>query len=318
MFQEEKIYIGVDVSKAKLDVFILPNKKYMQFTNDACGIKKLLSKVQQLFSDSLIIMESTGGYEAPLSQELSKNGLKVCVINPRQIRDFAKATGKLAKTDKLDAEMIALFAQKIEPQPNIVYNEQQQKMGANNARRKQLIDMIVAEKNRLDKATPEQKESIGRVLEILEKELKLLEQTQERLLSQDESLIERKKILHSVKGIGKVTATAILCELPELGSLSPKQIAALAGLAPFNRDSGTLKGKQTIWGGRASVRNALYMPTLVAIKHNPQIRAFYERLCVAGKSKMTAIIACMRKLIIIMNALVRKNECWKFEQIQLS
>ncbi|MDP3268625.1 MAG: IS110 family transposase [Legionella sp.] len=318
MLQEEKIYIGIDVSKTKLDVFILPNKKYMQFTNDVCGIEKLLNKVQQLFSNALLVMEATGGYEAPLSHELSKANLKVCVVNPRQIRDFAKAAGRLAKTDKVDAEIIALFAMKLEPKPNIFYNEQQQKMVANNTRRRQLIDMIIAEKNRLDKASSEQKESIERVLEILEKELALIEQTQEQLLNQDESLVEKKNILHSIKGIGLITATAMLCELPELGTLTPKQIAALAGLAPFNRDSGTLKGKRTIWGGRASVRTALYMPTIVAIKYNPQIQVFYHRLCLAGKSKMTALIACMRKLLIIMNAMIRKKQCWIFEQMQLS
>lgn len=318
MLKEEKIYIGIDVSKAKLDIFILPNKKYMQFTNDSCGIQKLITKIQLLFIDALIVMESTGGYEALLSQELSKANLQVCVVNPRQIRDFAKATGRLAKTDKVDAEIITLFAAKMEPRPNVVYNEQQQKMVANNARRRQLIDMIVAEKNRLDKASPEQKESIHRVLEVLENELALIEQTQEQLLNQDESLVEKKEILKSIKGIGLITATALLCELPELGTLTPKQIAALGGVAPFNRDSGTLKGKRTIWGGRASVRTALYMPTLVAIKHNPQIQAFYNRLCLAGKSKMTALIACMRKLLIIMNAMIRKNQCWIFEPIQLS
>lgn len=317
MFQEEKIYIGIDVSKTVLDVFTLPNRKYMQFTNDASGISKLLSKMQ-LFVDALIVMESTGGYEAPLSQELSKANLKVCVVNPRQIRDFAKATGRLAKTDKIDAEVIAQYAKKIEPQPNCVYNEQQNKICAHNTRRRQLIDMIIAEKNRLDKATPEQKESIGRVLDVLEEELKRIEQTQEKLINQDDSMIEKKRILNSIKGVGQVTAIAMLSELPELGTLTPKQVAALAGLAPFNRDSGTLKGKRTIWGGRASVRTALYMPTLVAIKHNPQIRAFYERLCLKGKSKMTAVIASMRKLLIIMNALIRKNECWYFEQMQLS
>lgn len=199
MLQEEKIYIGIDVSKATLDVFILPNKKYMQFTNNACGIQKLLSKIQQLFLDALIVMESTGGYEAPLSQQLSKSNLKVCVVNPRQIRDFAKAIGRLAKTDKVDAEIIALFAAKMEPKPNIVYNEQQQKMVSNNARRRQLIDMIIAEKNRLDKATPEQRESIQRVLEVLEKELALIEQNQERILNRDESLIEKKTILEVSK-----------------------------------------------------------------------------------------------------------------------
>lgn len=317
MFQEKKIYIGIDVSKANLDLFILPNKKYMQFTNDASGIQKLINKVQ-LFSDALIVMESTGGYENPVSQELSKANLKTSIINPRQIRDFAKALGRLAKTDKVDAEVIALFASKIEPQPNVVYNEKQQKMVANNSRRRQLIDMIIAEKNRLDKATPEQAESIQRILDVLEKELTLIEEAQKQILKHDDSLSEKKKILSSIKGVGDVTATAMLCELPELGTLSSKQIAALSGLAPFNRDSGTLKGKRTIWGGRASVRTALYMPTLVAIKHNPQIQAFYQRLCQAGKAKMTAVIACMRKLLIIMNAMVKKNQSWSFQENQPS
>lgn len=317
MSKEEKIYLGIDVSKAKLDVYILPSKKYMQFSNDAEGIQKLLTKVQ-LFSNALIVMESTGGYEAPLSRALAKAHLHVCVINPRQIRDFAKALSRLAKTDKVDAEIIALFASKMEPQPNVVYDEKQETIGANNARRRQLLDMIIAEKNRLDKATAEQVESIRRVLDVLENELKRIEAAQEHLLSHDETRTEKKKILTSIKGVGQITATALLCELPELGTLTPKQIAALAGLAPFNRDSGTFKGKRTIWGGRASVRIALYMPTLVAIKHNPQIKAFYQRLCLAGKAKMSALIACMRKLLIIMNALIRKQQCWIFEQTQLS
>lgn len=317
MYQEEKIYIGIDVSKATLDIYILPQKKHMQFSNDLEGIKKLVVKVK-LFTNKLVIMESTGGYEAPVSRALCKENVDVCVINPRQIRDFAKASGKLAKTDKVDAQLIALFGIKMEPRPNVVYNEKQQTLAANNARRRQLIDMIVSEKNRLDKATPEQAESIQRVLDVLEKELKLIEAIQEQLLRHDEALQKNKQILTSIKGVGEITATALLCELPEIGNLTPKQIASLAGLAPFNRDSGTLKGKRTIWGGRASVRIALYMPTIVAIKYNPQINAFYQHLCHSGKSKMTAIIACMRKLLIIMNAMIRKQEWWAFEQIQLS
>lgn len=316
MLQEEKIYIGIDVSKATLDIYIIPIKKHMQFNNDADGIQKLLAKMQ-LFTNALIVMESTGGYEAPVSCELSKANLNVCVINPRQIRDFAKALGKLAKTDKVDAEVIALFASKMEPKPHVFYNEKQQTIVANNTRRRQLIDMIIAEKNRLDKATPGQTESIERILEALEKELKHIETIQKQILSQDETLKEKREILTSIKGVGETTATAMLCELPELGTLTSKQIASLAGLAPFNRDSGTLKGKRTIWGGRASVRIALYMPTLVAIKYNPQIREFYQRLCLAGKAKMTALIACMRKLLIIMNALIKKEECWISEQNQL-
>lgn len=240
------------------------------------------------------------------------------MINPRQLRDFAKASNRLAKTDKVDAEMIALFASKMQPKPTVIYDETQQALKAHHARRSQLLDMIIAEKNRLDKASTYQAQSIHRVLKVLEEELKQLEINQDALLSQDDTLADKKKRLSSIKGVGTITATAILCELPELGTLSSKQIAALAGLAPFNRDSGTLKGKRTIWGGRAAVRNALYMPTLVAIKHNPQIKAFYQRLCLAGKAKMTALIACMRKLLIIMNALIKNQQCWTFEQMQLS
>ena len=317
MFQEEKIYIGIDVSKANLDIFIFPNNKYMQFTNDAQGIQKLLNKIR-LFPNVLVVMESTGGYEVQVSLALSKVDLEVCVVNPRQVRDFAKASGKLAKTDRVDAKIIALFANKMELKANIFYNEEHQKMVANQARRSQLIEMIIAEKNRLDKATPEQRDSIHRVLELLEKELKLIEAAQELLIISNHSLAEKKKILSSVKGVGTITATALLCELPELGTLSSKQIAALAGLAPFNRDSGTLKGKRTIWGGRASVRKALYMPTLVAIKYNSKIRDFYQKLCLAGKAKMTALIACMRKLLVIMNAMLRNNQSWIEEQNQLS
>jgi transposase len=312
MFQEKKIYIGIDVSKANLDIYILPNKKHMQFMNNAEGIQRLLAKAR-LFTDALIVMESTGGYESSVSQELSKANLNVCVMNPRQIRDFAKASGRLAKTDKVDAEIIALFASKMDLEPNVVYNEKQQTMVANNARRRQLIGMIIAEKNRLDKANQTQTESIQRVLELLENELGLIEDIQKKILSHDETLKEKKEILTSIKGIGEITATAILCELPELGTLNPKEVASLAGLAPFNRDSGTLKGKRTIWGGRASVRMALYMSTIVSIKHNPQIKAFYQRLCLAGKAKMTALIACMRKLLIIMNAMIKSKKRWVFE-----
>ncbi len=317
MSTEKKIYIGIDVSKAILDVFILPNKKHMQFSNDVQGIEKLIKKIR-LFPNALVVMESTGGYETRLSHALCLAFFDVCVMNPRQIRDFAKALGKLAKTDKIDAEIIALFASKMEPKANVVFNEAQQELSANNARRRQLIDMITAEKNRLDKTTPGQTDSIRRVLEVLEKELSTINETLEKQIANDAVCSEKKKLLSSIKGVGAITATSIICELPELGSLGAKQIAALAGLAPFNRDSGTLKGKRTIWGGRASVRNALYMATLVAIKHNAQIRLFYQRLCSFGKAKKTAIIACMRKLLIIMNAMIRKNELWVQPEPQLS
>lgn len=316
MSKEKKIYIGIDVSKATLDVFILPSKKYMQFKNEAEDFAKLIKKCN-LFSNATIVMESTGGYEKPLANALCLASFAVCVINPRQIRDFAKSLGKLAKTDKIDAAMIALYASKLEPKPNVIFNKNQQELASLNARRRQLIDMITAEKNRLDKATPHQEESIGRVLEVLEKELISVNDALKNLIEEG-ALGDKKKILNSIKGVGAVTATSVLCELPELGTLGRKQIAALAGLAPFNRDSGTFKGKRTIWGGRASVRSAIYMATLVATKYNPQIREFYQRLCANGKAKMTALIACMRKLLIIMNAIIRKNEFWKMPKIEFS
>lgn len=307
--KEKKIYIGIDVSKSVLDVFILPNKKYMQFKNEPLHIAKLLSKLS-VFSTALIVMESTGGYEKPLAYALSEASFNVCITNPRQVRDFAKALGKLAKTDKIDAEVIALFASKIEPKVNVVYDKEHQVLSDNNARRRQLIEMIKMEKNRLDKASSSQRESIKRVLDVLEKELITINEAQMKAIQENPAYSEKKKILESVAGIGAVTAASVLSEIPELGNIGSKQIASLAGLAPFNRDSGTLNGKRTIWGGRASVRSALYMATLVAIRHNVRIKNFYDHLCSAGKAKKTAIIACMRKLLIIINAMIKNGQYW--------
>lgn len=307
--EAQKVYIGIDVSKSTLDVFILPGNKHMQFKNEPSGIQKLAKKLN-MFPDALIVMEATGGYEKPSAYALFKAGLKVCIMNPRQIRDFAKALGKLAKTDKIDAYVIALFASKIEPRPNVSYDEDNIELSDNSARRRQLVDMIIMEKNRLDKATAEQTASIARVLEVLEVELKIINGAQEKIITNNPVFSEKKKILESVKGIGAVTAANLLSEIPELGSIGSKQIASLAGLAPFNRDSGTLKGIRTIWGGRASVRCALYMSVLVAIKHNARIKCFYERLCLAGKEKKVAITACMHKLLIIINAMIKSGQCW--------
>lgn len=310
--QDGKCYIGIDVSKAILDVYVLPFKKYMQFNNDTKGIQKLTKKLKS-FPQASIVMEATGGYEKPIAQSLQKAGLSVSVVNPRPIRDFAKALGKLAKTDRIDAEVIALFAEKMQPQANITYNENQQKLTELNARRRQIIDMIMMEKNRLDKASNELKKSIQRIIKALEKELQAINEALENSIQNDAGYAQKNALLKSIKGVGSVVAAGIIAGLPELGSVSPKQISALAGLAPYNRDSGTLRGKRTIWGGRASVRTTLYMATLVATKHNPQIKSFYERLCSAGKQKKVAITACMHKLLIIMNAMIKHNESWRTE-----
>jgi transposase len=308
--QSEKYYGGIDVSKAILDVFILPLKQSIQVTNDSKGIEKLIKKLHS-WSNISIVMEATGGYEKAIAQSLAKADFAVAVINPRPIRDFAKALGKLAKTDKMDAQVIALFAEKIQPKANVMCDENQQKLTESNARRRQLVDMIGMEKNRLDKASPELKKSIQRILKALEKELKTLNSLLAKMIQQNTSYAKKNELLQSIKGVGAVVAAGLLAELPELGQLGAKQITALAGLAPYNRDSGTLRGIRTIWGGRASVRSALYMATLVATRHNHQIKDFYERLCNAGKKKKVAITACMHKLLIIMNAMIKNNQPWR-------
>lgn len=308
--QDEKSYIGIDVSKAMLDVFILPLKQQLQFENNVQGIQKLRAKLQS-FPSSLVVMEATGGYERPVAQALAKAELAVSVNNPRQIRDFAKALGKLAKTDQIDAQVIALFAEKIQPLPNVTCNEEQQKLAENNARRRQLVDMITMEKNRLDKASKAIKKSIQRIIKTLEKELNDINTTLAKCIQDDPAYAEKSALLQTIKGVGTVVAAGLVAELPELGTVGEKQISALVGLAPYNRDSGTLRGKRSVWGGRATVRSTLYMATLVAIRHNGQIRSFYNRLCAAGKRKKVAIVACMHKLLIIMNAMIKHAQPWR-------
>lgn len=310
--QNEKCYIGIDVSKAMLDIFISSRNKYIQAQNNATGIKKLIKEFR-LYSNVLVVMESTGGYEKYAAQALAKVGISVAIINPRQIRDFAKALGKLAKTDRIDAEVIAIFAEKMQPKANVVCDENQQKLAAYNVRRRQLIDMITMEKNRLDKANKEMKKSIQHIIKLLEKELQKMNEFLAKFIKCNDKYVEKDKLLQTIKGVGSVVSASIIADLPELGSLSGKEISALAGLAPLNRDSGKMRGKRAIWGGRASVRHILYMATLVAIRYNAKIKIFYERLCAAGKLKKVAITACMHKLLIIMNAMIKNNQPWRIE-----
>lgn len=309
-FSSEKIYVGIDVSKKTLDVFLLPAEKRMQFENHPRGFSKLLRKLQTLPSP-FVVMEATGGYEQPLAQALQQRTVAIAVINPRQVRDFAKALGTLAKTDRIDARVIALFAQKLQPPAQPPRSQAVAQLAEHSTRRRQLIDLITMEKNRLDKASRSQKQSIQRVLKALEKELQKIDQAQAEAIQQDPETAQKSECLQSIKGVGRVVAAGLLATLPELGQVDSKAIAALAGLAPYNCDSGTLRGRRRIWGGRATVRTTLYMATLVAIRHNPRIRAFYERLCQAGKAKKVAIVACMRKLLIIMNAMIKHMEPWQ-------
>lgn len=309
--QTTNCYIGIDVSKAVLDVFILPINQSVSFQNNRTGITKLVRKLSQ-HHQPLITLEATGGYEQGAAQAIMRAGFSVAIVNPRRVRDFAKASGELAKTDQIDARIIAQFAQIFQPKTQQMPTENEQALSETAHRRRQLVDMITMEKNRLEHVGKIAKTSIKNVIKTLEKELKKIEETQQEVVQKDPELASKNELLQTVKGVGKIVAASLLSDLPELGQLTAKQITALVGLAPYNRDSGTLRGKRTIWGGRAYVRCACYMATLVAIRHNPQIKQFYERLCAAGKKKKVAIVACMHKLIIVMNAMLKHNQPWTF------
>lgn len=310
--QERKIYIGIDVSKAYLDIFNSMDSSYHQYANSEAGIKKLISILKKITNAELLIaVEATGGYEKLAAITMVRQGLDVTVINPRLIRNFAKACGELAKTDKIDSKILAKYAEKMEPKSRLVYNENQESMAELSTRRSQIIAMIVAEKNRLDKVRPTIRKSIMRIIKLLEKELAQIDAELNKTVQADESFADKHALLTSVKGIGPKTATALIAFLPELGTLEDKKITALAGLAPFNCDSGKMRGIRMIYGGRSSVRTALYMATIAATRSNDAIKAFYQRLIGAGKPKMVALTACMRKLVIIMNAMVRKGEPWQ-------
>jgi transposase len=304
------IYVGIDVSKARLDVAALPSGEVRSTINDEVGFDELITWFRAL-GPKLVVMEATGGYEAPLASALSVAGIAVAVINPRLVRDFGKALGKLAKTDRIDAQVIALFAEKVSPEPRPLPDSDTQELAGLVSRRKQISDMLVAERNRLA-AT-----AIAPVRADIQEHITWL---QRRLKDADKDLYDRmrksplwrvkEQLLRSAPGIGPGNALSLIAMLPELGSLTGKQVAALVGVAPFNRDSGTLRGKRTIWGGRADVRCMLYMGTLRSIRDSPTIRATYARLVAAGKPKKVAIVACMRKLLVRLNAMMRDGTHW--------
>jgi transposase len=305
----EKAWVGIDVCKDALDVYVLPQGLIWQQPNTEIGVQNLIKKLQPL-SPSLVVVESTGGLERVLVSGLQTAMIPVAIANPRKVKGFATALGK-AKTDKLDAEVIARFAQAVQPQPQPMVEAQSQQLSDLVRRRQQLVDMQVAEKNRLCRASDTVESDIREHSEQIQKRIESLDE-QIQVLAQKQSDWQRKReILSSVKGVGKVTSALCLAELPELGKLSDKQIARLVGVAPINHDSGKHKGKRMIQGGRTSVRCGLYMATLVAIRHNKVIRNFYERLLAKGKLKKIALVACMRKLLVILNAMIRDNKTWR-------
>jgi transposase len=305
------VTIGIDVAKLHLDVAVRPSGDQWQAPNSEEGIAGLLDRLKPL-APSLIVLEASGGWELAVVAALAEAKLPVAVVNPRQVRDFAKAVGQLAKTDRLDARVIARFGEAVRPAPRPLPDADAQALGALLARRRQLIAMRTAERQRLGTALAAVRPRIEAHLAWLDQELADLDDDLGRRLRESPLWREREDLLRSVPGVGPVVATTLVAELPELGRLDGKRIAALVGLAPLARDSGTLRGKRLVWGGRGRVRAALYMAALVATRHNPAIRAFYERLVKAGKAKKVALTACMHKLLLILNAIVRTKTPWHY------
>lgn len=315
--EREQTYVGIDVAKASLDVAVRPGGKRWRLSNDEHGIEQTIALMRKL-GPTRVVLEATGGIELPLVAQMMEAGLPALIVNPRQVRDFAKATGKLAKTDALDAQVIAHFAASIDTELRPLPDAQAREFSAILARRRQLQDMLTMEKNRLRTAGKAVRIRIEAHISWLEDELAGINRDMERCVKESPVWREKDDLLRSVPGVGAVLSTTLLADLPELGKLNRKQIAALVGVAPLNRDSGTLRGKRTIWGGRAQVRTALYMGTLAATRCNPDIRFFYQRLCATGKLKKVALVACMRKLLTILNAMLKHHTTWKHASLQFA
>ena len=303
-------WVGVDVSKARLDVFLHPQAQALSFANTAEGIEQLTQCLRQA-EPTLIVMEATGGLERTLVAQLMVARLPLAVVNPRQVRAFSKALGQLAKTDLLDARLLAIFAATMRPKPRPLADEAAQALADQLARRRQLVEMLVMEKNRLKQAAdaPVRKD-IQEHIQWLQQRLSAGEIGLRQAVESSEVWQAKHELLTAVQGVGEITALTLIGGLPELGQLNRKQIAGLVGVAPYNRDSGRQRGKRAIWGGRAEIRAALYMATLSAVRFNPTLRVFHQRLRAAGKAKKVALVACMRKLLTILNAMLRDGQPW--------
>jgi transposase len=309
----EKLFAGIDISKSSLDVALSHSKEIKRFTNDEDGITEL-TRYLSGYPLELVVMEATGGLEKLVAAALTEAGIATVVVNPRQARNYAKAIGLLAKTDKIDARTLARFAQDIHPEVRPLPGEQTLQIKAAMARRRQVMGMITAEKNRLQGADSSVRPLIEEHIIWLHGQLKDIDRNLDNQISSSPIWRAKETLLRSVPGIGPVVSRTLIGSLCELGELNRKQVAALVGVAPFNRDSGTLKGKRAVWGGRAAIRGPLYMAALVATGCNPVIGAFYQHLLAAGKSKKVALTACMRKLITILNAMLRDNRAWQYAE----
>jgi transposase len=305
--------VGIDVAKAELVIAMRPNGERWSVTNDERGVATLVERLRAL-APQVIVLEATGGYELLAVAALAAAALPVVVVNPRQVRDFARATGQLAKTDRIDADVLALFADRVRPAVRPIADAEAQELDALLTRRRQLLEMLGAERNRLGqvfgKGKRPVKKSLKAHISYLERELHLADTDLGDMVRESPAWRERDDLLQSVPGVGRVVSFTLLAELPELGRLSRRAIAKLVGVAPLSRDSGTLRGRRFVHGGRASVRAVLYMGALVATQRNTRIRAFYQRLLRAGKPKQLALVACMRKLLTILNTMVRTRCPW--------
>jgi len=302
-------FVGIDVSQDTLDLAVFGGPSWQE-PNTEDGIAAVANRLRTL-PVRLAVLEATGGIQIPVAAALAIAGIPVAVVNPRQIRDFARATGLLAKTDRLDAQAIARFAEAIKPVPRPLPDAQTRELDALLTRRRQVIEMLVMESNRLRQALPSLRPVLEDHITYLRGQRDHLDAQLNQVVRQSPLWQAKERLFRTMKGVGPILARTLLAELPELGCLDHKPIAALVGVAPFNRDSGTLRGKRTTWGGRASVRSALYMAALAAIRFNPVIKAFFEHLLARGKSRKVALVACMRKMLVVLNAMARRGTPWQ-------
>ncbi len=304
------MFIGIDVSKKVLDVHVRPAAEVWQSSNDEVGIAECIGRLKAR-GPALVVVDATGGYETAFVAGAAVAGLPVVVVNPRQVRAFAKATGTLAKTDALDAAVIAHFAEAVRPEVRLVEDGTSERLRETLSRRRQILEMVVAEKNRLAAMRDKHvRQRIANHLHFLKEELAAIDDDLDNEIRSSPLWREKEDLLRSVPGVGRVLARTLLAELPELGSLDRKQIAALVGVAPMNQDSGSMRGQRRIQGGRARVRTALYMAALVGARFNPRLKRFYETLLATGKRPKVALVACMRKLLVILNAIARTGTRW--------
>ena len=306
--------IGIDVSKRHLDVASTDGWD-ARYPNDEEGIAILCKEVQQR-TPALIVMEATGGYERNAAVALAAVGLALAVVNPRQVRDFAKSVNRLAKTDRIDAQVLADFGERVQPEARSLKEEDLRQLSLILARRQQLVEMVVAEQGRLEHAQGKLKRRIEQTIRFLRKQITDLDGDMQEQIKKSPVWREKELLYSSVPGVGPQMVMTLITRLPELGQLNRRQISALVGVAPFNRDSGTLRGRRTIYGGRSQVRRVLYMSALVATRHNPVIRAFYQQLLARGKLKKSALVACMRKLLVILNAMAKTGETWRTQPVE--